>query len=553
MLSTLKIKNIALARDIEIDFEPGFNVLTGETGAGKSLLLSSLMLGLGEKWDKRYMRHGETKGSVSMLIDNCREKISPVAKKHDIPSEDEQLLIKRDFSSDNRNKAYINAEMVPMSVLKEAGEYLLDYHSQNSHQFLLKNNYQLEILDLYGEVKKEQYIKAYNNLVEAKDKLSVYDNEGKVSPELAELYSFQSNEIQKACLKNEENEELEKEHTLLVNASRIAELAQEGVDLLYDTEDSVFNKVGRVASILKELGDITGEKMEHETMENFASVSSDTANELRNLAERLDLDSSRLERIENRIELIHRLKKKYGSSISEIHKKLVWLEEQLEKYRSFEKKREDLLKKVSEEECKVLGQAQDLTKKRVSAGEKLASKVEKELKQVGLKEGKFKVHFKEKELSITGKDGINFIFSANRGEKPQPLKDVASGGEISRLMLSLKSVLAGKDLIPILVFDEIDVNIGGETALSVGRKLKSLSKTHQVICITHLPQIASMADTHFSIEKSVEKDRTSTGIKKLSKEKRVEEIARMLGGKSITSVSLTHARELLENAVPVIS
>ena len=496
------------------------------------------------------MRDGETKGSVSMLIDNCRDKISPVAKKHNIPSEDEQLLIKRDFSSDNRNKAYINAEMVPMSVLKEAGEYLLDYHSQNSHQFLLKNNYQLEILDLYGGVKKEQYIKSYNNLVDAKNKLSAYDNEGKVSPELAELYSFQSNEIQKACLKDEEDEELEKEHLLLVNASRIAELAQEGVNLLYDSEDSVFNKVGRVSSILKELADITGEKMEHETMENFSSISSDTANDLRNLAEKLDLDSSSLNKIENRLELIHRLKKKYGSTIDEINEKLVWLEEQLEKYRSFEKKREELLKKVKEEQAKVLRHAQDLTRKRVTTGEKLASKVENELKQVGLKNGEFKVHFKEKELSITGKDEINFIFSANRGEKPQPLKDVASGGEISRLMLSIKSVLAGKDLIPILVFDEIDVNIGGETALSVGKKLKSLSKTHQVICITHLPQIASMADTHFCIEKSVEKDRTSTGIKKLSKEKRVEEIARMLGGKSITSVSLKHAKELLENAVP---
>ncbi|MBN2190167.1 MAG: DNA repair protein RecN [Candidatus Aureabacteria bacterium] len=547
MIETIKINNIALAKDIEIRFGGGLNVMTGETGAGKSLLLSSLMLAMGEKWDKNYLRKGESKGSVSTSIkinSLCagRLKLDELG----LQSEESYIYIKRDFNSEGRNKVFINYNPVPISILKQIGDHILDYHSQNSHQLLLRNDYQMELLDIYGMIDKTKYMKIYGDFTAARRKLDEMAARGKISDELAELYQHQLNEISKASLKSGEESALEKELSVITNYSALAELSQEALNMLYDGDESIFNKLAQALKILCKIEDISGEKFNSKDVESFKNFLIETASEIRSLTENPDFDENRQKQVENRLQDIYTIKKKYGPQIADVEQKRGFLSDELRLYKSFEEEKRKLAAETAAIEEKLRMEGKNLSKKRKAAAKRLSESAIAELGEIGLEHARITISLSDKELGENGTDSVQYLFSANKGENPLPLKDVASGGEISRLMLALKTVFAGKDLTPVLIFDEIDTNIGGKTAVAVGRKLKELSKSHQVICITHLPQIAVMADNHFYIYKDIEKERTFTRIKKLDYNEKVEEIARMLGGKNITSVTLEHAKELLK-------
>ncbi|MCK9555968.1 DNA repair protein RecN [bacterium] len=547
MIETIKINNIALAKDIEIRFGGGLNVMTGETGAGKSLLLSSLMLTIGEKWDKTYLRKGENKGSVSMSIKInrlCADRLK--LDELGLQTEESYIYIKRDFNSEGRNKVFINYNPVPISILKKIGDQILDYHSQNSHQLLLHNDYQMELLDIYGMIDKTKYGRIYKDFMSARKEFDEMTAKGKISGELAELYQYQLDEIQKASLKPGEEPALEKELSVIANYSALAELSQEALTLLYDGDESIFNKLAHTSKILCKIEDISGEKFSAETIGSFNNFLSETASKIRELTENPDFDDNRQKQIESRLQDIYTIKKKYGPQISDVEQKYGFLSNELRIYKSFEEEKKKLAAKIAAIEEKLRLEAENISKKRKSAAKKFSERAIAELSEIGLEHAQITISLFDKGLRENGTDGVRYLFSANKGENPLPLEDVASGGEISRLMLALKTVFAEKDFTPVLIFDEIDTNIGGKTAVAVGKKLKELSKSHQIICITHLPQIALMADSHFYIYKDIEGGRTFTRIKKLDYNEKVEEIARMLGGKNITSVTLEHAKELLK-------
>ncbi|MDD5645013.1 MAG: DNA repair protein RecN [bacterium] len=547
MIETIKINNIALAKDIEIRFGKGLNVMTGETGAGKSLLMSSLMLGMGEKWDKNYMRKGEEKGSVSMSIKTDGSFADTLnLSEAGLQTEESYIHIKRDFNSEGKNRVFINCSPAPISILKKIGDRILDYHSQNSHQLLLNSDYQLELLDIYGMVDKKEYRKIYGDFTLIKNAFEAFTEKGKITAELAELYRYQLNEMEKAALKPGEESALEKELSIISNYSALAELSHESLNMLYDGDDSIFNKLARVSKTLGRIEEISGEKFDLKALESFCDAVSEIAAKIRNLGMESDFDENRQKKIENRLQDIYTIKKKYGPEMEDVKKKHAFLSDELRAYKSFEEEKKRIESKIDETMKRLLREAGALSKKRKIAAKKLAENTISELKEIGLEHSQLTVSFSGREPGENGTDSAQYMFSANKGEKPLPLKDVASGGEISRLMLALKTVFAEKDFTPVLIFDEIDTNIGGKTAVSVGKKLKELSKSHQVICITHLPQIAAMADTHFYIYKKIERERTCTQIKKLCYTEKVEEIARMLGGKTITSVTLEHAKELLK-------
>lgn len=533
MLETLHVKNLALIEETEVSFKKGLNILTGETGAGKSILLGALNLALGEKANSSFLRSGSEEALVEavFLVDSKEEE---KLRQVDLESEDGEIILSRKVSEDGKSVAKINGERVNLSKLKEAAEILLDIHGQHDHQSLLKASKHIEILDSYiGEEIvgiKSQLKDIVRNIKEIDNELSESDIDEARRIRDIDFYNHEIEEIRNANLKVGEDEELEAEFKRLSNADKIINsLAEADRELSGDMGAN--SAVDRALRKLDQVSDYDDNlKQAAKSLADVSDILNDAARIISDYIDSADDESELFNEVQNRLDLVNNLKNKYGRTIEEIFLSLEEKEAALDKLINSESYIKELKVKKEELEKKaevLCGQLSDIRKNK--AGE-LSALIKQNLEDLSFLGVEFSMNFEKTFITSNGFDKAIFMISVNPGEPVKRLDQIASGGEISRIMLAIKSVLASEDEIGTLVFDEIDTGVGGQTANAVAEKLNLISKEHQVICITHLHQIAAMADTHFLIEKSIQSDATISDIRPLSEKEEILEITRMLGG-----------------------
>jgi len=564
MLKSLRIRNFAIVEDLVVEFFPGLNVLTGATGAGKSIIIGALNLALGERASSEMIRTGADCAIVEAVFEiKPKNPIEKNLSELGILCNEDQLIIRREISSKGSGKCFLNDRLVTLANLKFIGDLLADLHGQHEHQSLLDSKEHLTYLDNYAEAGDllARVGNYYSKLKKKLEELEELKRIDKVSREKKELYQFQLNEITRASLSVEEEEKLSTEKKILENSEALFQIASMVFQELYDIDGSIIERLSLTKKELEKGGEYDPRFKEHiENLDSALLQLNDSSRFLQGYKDSLNFDPEKLEKIRERLNLINSLKKKYGQSVEEVLSYADKIKVDLEKIEN----RDELIQET-EQEIKDLRQilkkdSMLLSDKRKEKGSELARKIKKELSFLGMERCDFEVKISQREeenglLEINGKryyvdekglDQVEFYVSPNPGEELKPLAKIASGGEISRIMLALKSVLAKSDQIPTMIFDEVDVGIGGEIAEAVGKRMKTLSSTHQIICITHLQQIASQADYHFKVYKEVSKNRTIAKIKLLSREERIKEIARMIGGKKISDLSLEHAAEMIE-------
>lgn len=552
MLSVLKIRNLALVEDVTWELAPGLVGVTGETGAGKSIIVGALKLILGERADRSLIRSGQDACTVEagFHLKNT-QAIDAVLEDAGLePCQDGELLIKRTISASGANKQFVNCSPVTIQVLKSLGEYLVDLHGPHDHQSLNSRERQLDMLDKYAGIEeaREKYAQTWRGWRSAMDELDELENSERASSQQVDMLKFQANEIAGAELKDGEEEEIESRHRMAANGARLAELCGAITSRLSEGEGSVLDGLREIGRSIHEL-----EKIDPGTMKLFEGFKSaqieltELENSVADYAEELEIDPAELAQLESRIHTIQTLKRKYGRSIKEILEFLAETERKLSRIENRGEEIAKLQKLVKEREADVLKLGKQLSKKRADAAPKLAKEVAAHLTDLGFKRSVF-----EAQLSSTaaperhGLEDVDFHFAPNPGEPSKPLRLTASSGEMSRVLLAVKSALAKQDAVPLLVFDEIDANVGGNIAEAVGRKMAGLGTTHQVIAITHFPQVASLAGSHFVVTKEISGNQTRSQISQVAEERRVEELARMLGGSAASARE--HAKSLLQGA-----
>lgn len=564
MLKELRIKNYAIIDELNIEFKPGLNILTGETGAGKSIIIESLGLILGERASDEMIRSGEDSAQIEAVFDISKMKrIKETLLESGIEQEDEELIIRRQVSRSGKNRSYVNGNIINLSGLKNIGDMLVDIHGQHEHQTLLHPENHCAVLDSFGDTEqlKDKCREGYQNFKNLQREMDDLINKERERIQRIDLLTFQREEIDKAELKPGEDGELKKEKNLLQNAEKLHQKATEAYDILYSSDGAVTEKLNAVITDISEINKIDS-TMER-VLENGRGVLfqvEDIALKIRDYMEKIEFNPNRLSEIDDRLAEISSLKRKYGSTIEDILKYRKQLDDDLLTLSRSQERKDTLSAEIESLKKELEKLYIELAEKREKAAEKFESQMEKELKELKMDKVRFNVNFsyegddssfvkyKGKPVKIfpEGIGKIEFFFSPNIGEDLKPLSKIASGGEISRVMLSIKNILAFADSIPVMVFDEVDAGIGGGVAEVVGEKLKKVSKGRQVFCITHLPQIASRADAHFQITKNVSGGRTVTSVREISADDRVEEIARMAGGKVITEAARRHAEEMIK-------
>jgi len=556
MLQSLHIENFAIIDKLEVEFGSGFNVITGETGAGKTIVVQALNLVLGDRASSDLIRSGEERATVTarfLLKDVPKDFVDTLANMG-IEAKDE-LIIHRVLSSATKGKIAINGAPATQQMLKDIAERLVDVSSQHEHQLLLNPASHCSIVDQFGSIEpiREEYNAAHHHYISLHDEVDRLRRGELEAKERLDFIKYQMQELKGAGLKIREDEELEAERSRLRHAVQLESKIRESEESLYGSAGSVVEVLGSVEQAISSCSQIdqtlTGLK---ETVSRVGSELSDVSRELKRYVEKLNADPDRLEAIHDRLHLIKELKRKHGGSIESCIEKLNSLETEIDNVERYD----ELLvekEKVLENARIVRAQIADgLSKKRHIVASELTEKMEKELSGLGLGKTKFAVqltNLPEEEWGTEGKDGVEFLISPNIGEELRPLAKIASGGELSRFMLAIKRVLADKTRLALTsIFDEVDSGIGGATAEIVGKKLREVASSRQVICITHLPQIACFGDDHFRVQKRVIKGRTLAQIESLDLKERVEELSRMLGGTKITEATRTHAEEMLERA-----
>jgi DNA repair protein RecN (Recombination protein N) len=557
MLSLLKIKNIALIDELEIEFARGLNLLTGETGSGKSIIVDSLGALTGERVSSDLIKEGAGRAQIEGLF-----TLKANAGLHEIfyesgievdDAEEMDVIVRRELAASGRNRIFVNNQLVTQAFLKRIGEYLVDIHGQGEQTTLFSPANHLEILDEYAGLEEERarVAEKYQEMAAVRRELETLREDEAQKLQLIDILQFQVDEIKKVNPQPEEEEALEEEKRRLNNIERLTTLSDEAYSLLYENEEATLTTLERAIRRINELSEFeTSFAGYGEGLASAQAVLEDLAITVRNFRSSLEFSPERLEEIENRLADISRLKRKYGGTIETVLAHLAESEARLKNIATAEEREMELKKRLKQASDDFLRLAQDLHDKRTKAARRFEKEVEANLKTVALEKAHFVVRIeaeKEDEKAFTAKgfDRIEFYFSANVGESPKPLAKVASGGEASRLMLILKTTARTNDLEKAVVFDEIDTGIGGRVAEAVGLKLKQLSKTQQVLCVTHQPQVASLADHHFLVEKTMTKNQTRISIKELNGDERIEEIARMLAGEKITDTARQHAREMI--------
>ena len=552
MLDLLKVKNLAIVENASVSFAKGLNIITGETGSGKSVLIGALNLVLGERADHGAVRAGEKELAVDAAFSlDEHSALDAILEEAGLPPcEDGTLLVRRIVSATGSGKCWLNDTPTTVATLRRVGEHLIDMHGPYDHQSLLAPAFQLSLLDSFGKTSpaKAAYAERYAAkaaLVAEREELLRDSGEG-IDEEIDRL-TYIVEEIESAALTEEDGDSLVERHKEACNAQAIIEDGNAVAEGLTDGEDSIFDRLAAIQQKLSELKRIMPAAAEWQ--EEAASIAISVQELSRAVAERvtqIDSDPDAVAALEARMELVQRLKRKYGQSLEAIAERGAQAKARLDKLLSRGKRLAALDGEIASADAAMRASGETLRAARAKAAKKLASEITKELKPLGFAQSQFEVAVKPCEPCATGMDEAVFSFAPNPGEPSMPLAAIASSGEIARVMLAVKSVLAEHDSIPVLVFDEIDSNVGGEIGRAVGEKLRRLAATHQVVSITHLPQVAAFGDAHFAVSKHVSANRTMAEIRPLEDEARAQELARMLGGSDVTSVVLAHARELLQ-------
>ena len=569
MIEELYISNVALIDELQLECSSGLNIFTGETGAGKSVILSAVGLALGERSNAGFVRDGATNAKIQIAV--ALPPDHPVwagfndSEFADALDAEETLVLSRQINASGRSRCHANGQLVSLTFLSAIGDLLVDIHGQHAHQSLFRSETHLDLVDTFGrhEALKAEVCKKYDELHAAQAQLADYSQTLREATQEKDLLEFQLEELEDAQLQEGEEEDLVNERHLLSNAETLFESANQLYEELYGgdlSESSTLDGLKISSRTLSKLYELDGSLSElNERFESALYELEDIVYQIRDYRDKIEFNPHRLSEVEERLDLIHRLKRKYGDSISDILAYQGQASQKLEDLQFGSERIEELKDQIRAVTEQAQELAVELSKKRRETATQLESLIERELQTLGMEkavfqilvspiesaEGPLEIEGKRYELRADGMDEIEFFISPNVGSEPKPLARIASGGEISRVMLALKTVLAQVDLIPTMIFDEIDAGIGGRTADIVGQKLKELSRVRQVFCITHLPQIARFADQHFRVEKDEDGNRTTITAKLLTPEERVEEVARMHGGEA-TVTTLAHARELLE-------
>ena len=556
MLEHLHIKNVALIKESEISFGEGLNILTGETGAGKSMVIDSLQFALGGRAGKDFLRHGEKMASVEALFAVQSSALQEKLEENGIePEEDGSVLITRTLSETGKSVCRVNGSTVTVSMLKEIAEDLIDIYGQHEHQSLLNPSKHIRLLDRFcgagfGDA-MEEYKASFSALKEIDKQLDALMGNESQREQRMDILSFQKDEMEAAAIKAGEEEDLLEQKKRLGSMEKLIRLTGESIALLYDGNDrmpSACDQLGDALSKLQEAAeyDHTLTPFVDALADAYAAVE-DTARELKREADKQENDPEALEQIEERLQIIYKLKRKYGGTVEAVLAFYDKVVEELDFLANRNEKVAELMAIREKEQKKLTAYAETLTARRKDTAEQVAEQIETALRDMEMKDARFHIQIDEKsDWTADGKDKVEFLISANAGESLKPLAKIASGGEMSRVMLALKTVLVDADDIGTFIFDEIDTGVSGRTARKVGEKMRFLGGKRQILCITHLPQIAAMADSHFLIEKESDGEETTTKVTPLTEEGSVGEVARLMGGSDVTETTLAAARELIQ-------
>ncbi|MFH1563252.1 MAG: DNA repair protein RecN [Nitrospirota bacterium] len=568
MLSQLHIKDFVLIDELEIEFSEGLNILTGETGAGKTIIIDAINAVLGERVTTDYIRCGSERSVISALFEIKENAgVKEVLANYGLPLLEENLLLQREILSSGKHLCRINDKLVALGTLVDVGKSLVDIHGQHEHQSLLNQATQLILLDKYGELQnlRLEVSRIYHQFTGLNQRLAQLSINEQEKVRQLDLLKFELEEINQANLTLDEDEKLDQEAKILRNAEKLHLLAQEAYQLLYGLETHSINT--NFYQVVKKLSSIVeldpSLKESAQTAQNLSFQLEILTKELDNYIQRIEFNPAKLEEVEARLDLLNKLKRKYGGTINVIFEYKDKITAQIDSITHNEEEIEGIKNQLSQIISLLELKAGELSKRRKESAAKLADEIVIQLSDLGMNKSQFRVEITAKEgpespikidgktvkINSTGVDVVEFLISPNVGEPLKPLANIASGGEISRVMLAIKTILARVDEIPTLIFDEIDTGIGGKIGQNVGAKLSHISQSRQVICITHLPQIAAYAQTHLYVEKKVIGNKTQTQVNKLDKVSRIKELAALLDGHEISPTSLKHAEELLGKAV----
>ncbi len=566
MLLQLQIQNVAIIDRVDIEFETGLNVLTGETGAGKSIIIDSINAILGERISKDFIRTGKDKGMVEAVFQIDNEKFADLFESIGVDAEEDgTLIISRELTATGKNTCRINGKMATVSMLKLLGERLIDIHGQHDNQSLLRTESHIELLDSFAEENihsiKEDYVNRLNSYRQIKNKLKSLAGDNNERARKIDLLKYQIDEIEKSQLVEGEEAELERQRDVLSNSERIIATLSKAYDLLGSGSKIEKAVSDNINEVLSDLNDISGLDERYALVTKRIEVLyyelEDVVTEVRNMRDEIEYDPVLLEQIEERLDLIYRLKKKYGDTVKDVIEYSQEASKQLEDIINNEEIVNRLSADLKKESSELFKISKKLNTERAKAAKLLEDKIGIELEDLEMKNARFKVSIEfddsedynnKRKFNQNGLDKVEFLISANVGQPLKPLSKIASGGEMSRIMLAIKTILANVDEMPTLIFDEIDIGISGKAAQKVGEKLSFISKNHQVISVTHLAQIACMGDNNHYIEKIAKGNITETKVKRLDEKEIRSEIARMIGGANISEITIKHAEEMLMNA-----
>ena len=549
MISGINIKDFAIVKELSVDLKPGLNIITGETGAGKSVIIEAISMALGSRADTSYVRTGCDKAVVTLIIDTDDCELGGILEEMGVQADD-PMIIRREISAQSKSVCRVNGTIVPLSALNLLCKKIADIHGQYDQQILLDPDNHLEILDLYGgkdlRIAKEDTAKAFAEYAEYSNAYYKLKKELSDAERQRDFLRFELAEITSADIKPGEDEALEDSIRIMENGERLYEAVSNAHMELYDAEYSADSTLGNAIRSLEAVRGISPDidKVLQRVYDVYYELD-DMNSELRNARESVNFSQRELDTNIERLETINKLKRKYGGSIEKVLEYARKAENSLSDIENADEKMRELEDNIKSSKELFDHRAEGLSKMRHTAAERLEKLVDNELSELNFSNAHFKVFFTKTNSSALGTDGVEFLIATNRGEVPKALAKIASGGELSRIMLALKSIIGDLDEIPTMIFDEIDTGISGATAAVVGDKLVSIAKNHQVICITHLPQIASRGESHYRIEKVSDEISTHTTVVPLSEEERIEELARLLSGTVITDTARMQAKELL--------